>query len=197
LPAHTRQCRPPCLVGRAAARIGTSASTSTTETFKACADAPLTLKHDLDDEPELNDHARAAATTDLMVGLRVKPRKPNTGKQRITGPTPPAEPFNIQIFRKGWPGRPTRSLRAPRGQPGSCARNLRPDRSRILTPAACGPQASSPTATAIRAESEGRRDRAAPPVPVSCTSAPTLLPRLPLRLSARPRPRLRSRDSRL
>jgi hypothetical protein len=45
------------------ARIWTSASTSTTETFKACADAPPLVKHDLDDEPELNDHAGAAATT--------------------------------------------------------------------------------------------------------------------------------------
>ncbi len=83
------------------ARIWTSATVSTTETFQACADAPLTIKDDLGEEAELNDNARAKATTDLMVGLRVRPGKPNTGDQRTTGPNPPREPFNVQATRDG------------------------------------------------------------------------------------------------
>ena len=77
------------------ARIWTSATASTSETFQACADAPLTIRDDLGEEAELNDNARAKATTDLMVGLRVRPGKPNTGDQRTTGPNPPREPFNV------------------------------------------------------------------------------------------------------
>ena len=83
------------------ARIWASATASTTETFQACADAPLTIKDDLGEEAELNDNARAKATTDLMVGLRVRPGKPNSGDQRTTGPTPPREPFNVQTSRDG------------------------------------------------------------------------------------------------
>lgn len=83
------------------ARIWTSATVSTSETFQACADAPLTIRDDLGEEAELNDNARAKATTDLMVGLRVRPGKPNTGDQRTTGPNPPREPFNVQTSRDG------------------------------------------------------------------------------------------------
>jgi hypothetical protein len=83
------------------ARIWTNATASTTETFQACADAPLTIRDDLSEEAELNDNARAKATTDLMVGLRVRPGKPNSGDQRTTGPTPPREPFNVQTSRDG------------------------------------------------------------------------------------------------
>lgn len=83
------------------ARIWTSATASTLETFRACADAPLTIKDDLGEEAELNDNARAKATTDLMVGLRVRPGKPNTGDDRTTGPTPPREPFNVRTTRDG------------------------------------------------------------------------------------------------
>ena len=83
------------------ARIWTSATASTLETFQACADAPLTIKDDLGEEAELNDNARAKATTDLMVGLRVRPGKPNTGDQRTAGPNPPREPFNVQTSRDG------------------------------------------------------------------------------------------------
>lgn len=83
------------------ARIWTSATTSTTETFQACADAALTVKDDLGEETELNDNARAKATTDLLVGLRVHPGKPNTGDQRTTGPNPPRELFNVTTSRDG------------------------------------------------------------------------------------------------
>lgn len=83
------------------ARIWTSPTTSTTETFRACADAPLTITDDLGEEAELNSNARAKATTDLMVGLRVRAGKPNTGDDRTTGPTPPREPFNLRTTREG------------------------------------------------------------------------------------------------
>ncbi|WP_423164657.1 hypothetical protein [Stenotrophomonas maltophilia] len=83
------------------ARIWTSATASTLETFRACAEAPLTIKDDLGEEAELNSNARAKATTDLMVGLRVRPGKPNTGDDRTTGPTPPREPFNVRTTREG------------------------------------------------------------------------------------------------
>jgi len=81
------------------ARIWTTTTASTTETFQACADAPLTITDDLGDTAELNHAARIKATTDLMVGLRVRPNRPNTGDQRTTGPTPPREPFNVRISR--------------------------------------------------------------------------------------------------
>ncbi|CAN7281895.1 hypothetical protein LJR168_001371 [Pseudoxanthomonas sp. LjRoot168] len=83
------------------ARIWTSANASTSETFQACADAALTIKDDLGEEAELNDNAQTKATTDLMVGLRVRPGKPNTGDQRTSGPNPPREPFNVTTSRDG------------------------------------------------------------------------------------------------
>lgn len=83
------------------ARIWINATSSTTETFQACADAPLTVTDDLGDTAELNDNARAKATTDLMEGLRVRPNKPNTGDQRTEGPNPPREPFNVRVSRSG------------------------------------------------------------------------------------------------
>ncbi|MGE8450893.1 MAG: hypothetical protein ACN6OP_09825, partial [Pseudomonadales bacterium] len=83
------------------ARIWTSATASTTENFRACADAPLTITDDLGEQAELSSNARAKATTDLMVGLRVRAGKPNTGDDRTTGPTPPREPFNVRTTREG------------------------------------------------------------------------------------------------
>ncbi|WP_099473742.1 hypothetical protein [Stenotrophomonas maltophilia] len=83
------------------ARIWTSPTASTTETFRACADAPLTIRDDLGEEAELNSNARAKATTDVMVGLRVRAGKPSTGDDRTTGPTPPREPFNVRTTRDG------------------------------------------------------------------------------------------------
>ncbi|MGB3873405.1 MAG: hypothetical protein WA956_12145 [Stenotrophomonas sp.] len=82
-------------------RIWTSATASTSETFQACADAALTIKDDLGEEAELNDNAQTKATTDLMVGLRVRPGKPNTGDQRTSGPNLPREPFNVTTSRDG------------------------------------------------------------------------------------------------
>lgn len=81
------------------ARIWTNATSSTTESFQACADAPLTITDDLGDTAELSHAARIKATTDLMVGLRVRPNKPNSGDQRTTGPSPPREPFNVRVAR--------------------------------------------------------------------------------------------------
>lgn len=83
------------------ATIWTSPNASSVETFQACADAPLTIRDDLGEEAELNDNARTKATTDLMVGLRVRPGKPNTGDQRTIGPNPPREPFNVVTSRDG------------------------------------------------------------------------------------------------
>ncbi len=83
------------------ATIWTSPKASSVETFQACGDAPLTIKDDIGEEAELNDNARAKATTDIMVGLYVRPGKPNTGDQRTAGPTPPREPFNVQVARDG------------------------------------------------------------------------------------------------
>lgn len=117
------------------ARIWTSAAASTTETFKACADAPLTVKDDLGDEIELTDNARAAATTDLMVGLRVKPGKPNTGEQRTAGPNPPNEPLNVRAGRDGvaWQARKV-ALSVAWAAGFFRAEDLRPGPSGILTP---------------------------------------------------------------
>lgn len=117
------------------ARIWTSATASTTETFRACADAPLTIQDDLGEEAELNSNARAKATTDLMVGLRVRAGKPNTGDDRTTGPTPPREPFNVRTTRDGvaWQARKV-ALSAAWVSGFLRADDLYPGPSGILTP---------------------------------------------------------------
>ncbi|HEL3207703.1 TPA: hypothetical protein UMF58_000181 [Stenotrophomonas maltophilia] len=117
------------------ARIWTSATASTTEIFRACADAPLTIKDDLGEEAELNSNARAKATTDLMVGLRVRPGKPNTGDDRTTGPTPPREPFNVRTTRDGvaWQARKV-ALSAAWASGFLRADDLYPGPSGMLTP---------------------------------------------------------------
>jgi len=117
------------------ARIWTSATASTTEIFRACADAPLTIKDDLSEEAELNSNARAKATTDLMVGLRVRPGKPNTGDDRTTGPTPPREPFNVRTTRDGvaWQARKV-ALSAAWASGFLRADDLYPGPSGMLTP---------------------------------------------------------------
>lgn len=117
------------------ARIWTSAAASTVETFKACADAPLRVADDLGDQVELTDNARAAATTDLMVGLRVKPGKPSTGEQRTAGPNPPTVPFNVRAGREGvaWQARKV-ALSAAWAAGFFKAEDLRPGPSGILTP---------------------------------------------------------------
>lgn len=80
------------------ARIWTSSTVSTTETFKACSDAPLRETDDLGEVAELNDAALWKGK-DTLRGIRVLPSKPNTGAQRSTGPNPPAQPFQVNVSR--------------------------------------------------------------------------------------------------
>lgn len=117
------------------ARIWTNVTSSTTETFQACADAPLTVTDDLGDMAELVDSARGYATTDLMVGLRVRPNKPNTGDQRTSGPNPPREPFNVRVARSGieWPAKKV-ALSAAWVSGFLQEDDLKPGPSGILTP---------------------------------------------------------------
>ncbi|WP_099207261.1 hypothetical protein [Xanthomonas citri] len=84
----------------AEARIWTSPTASTTETFRTCFDAPLTETDDLGDTAELNTSALWKGR-DSLSGIRVPPNKPNTGAQRSTGPNPPAQPFVVNVSRPG------------------------------------------------------------------------------------------------
>lgn len=82
------------------ARIWTNASTSTTETFRTCADAALTETDDLGETAELNTSA-TWKSRDTLTGIRVPPSKPNSGAQRSTGPNPPSQPFVLNVSRPG------------------------------------------------------------------------------------------------
>lgn len=82
------------------ARIWSDPATSSTETFRACADAPLTETDDLGEKAELNTAALWKGR-DTLNGIRVPPSKPNTGAQRSTGPNPPAQPFAVNVSRPG------------------------------------------------------------------------------------------------
>ncbi|WP_221290916.1 hypothetical protein ABFU18_16060 [Xanthomonas campestris pv. campestris] len=82
------------------ARIWTSPAASSTETFRACADAPLTETDDLGETAELNTSALWKGR-DTLNGIRVPASKPNTGAQRSVGPNPPAQPFVINVSRPG------------------------------------------------------------------------------------------------
>lgn len=82
------------------ARIWTSSSASTTETFRTCADAALTETDDLGEKAELNSAALWKGR-DSLNGIRVPPSKPNTGTQRSTGPNPPNQPFVLNVSRPG------------------------------------------------------------------------------------------------
>ncbi|BBK01312.1 hypothetical protein [Xanthomonas campestris] len=82
----------------AEARIWTSPTASTTETFRTCFDAPLTETDDLGETAELNTSALWKGR-DTLNGVRVPPSKPNTGAQRSTGPNPPAQPFVVNVSR--------------------------------------------------------------------------------------------------
>ncbi|WNH49587.1 hypothetical protein PDM28_04520 [Stenotrophomonas aracearum] len=82
------------------ARIWTSASASTTETFRTCANAALTETDDLGDSAELNTSALWKGR-DTLMGVRVPPSKPNTGATRSSGPTPPSQPFVVNVSRPG------------------------------------------------------------------------------------------------
>ena len=82
------------------ARIWSNASTSTTETFRTCANAAVTETDDLGDVAELNTSALWKGR-DALMGVRVPAGKPNTGANRSAGPNPPAQPFVINVSRPG------------------------------------------------------------------------------------------------
>ncbi|HHA2503306.1 TPA: hypothetical protein ACOENT_001525 [Stenotrophomonas maltophilia] len=82
------------------ARIWTSPTNSTTETFRTCADAAVTETDDLGDTAELNRSALWKGR-DTLNGIRVQPSRPNTGSSRSTGPNPPSQPFVVNVSRPG------------------------------------------------------------------------------------------------
>ncbi|MFA4296139.1 hypothetical protein P2B08_21120 [Xanthomonas perforans] len=82
------------------ARIWTSASASTIETFRTCFDAAVTETDDLGEVAELNNAALWKGR-DSLSGIRVPPSKPNTGAQLSTGPNPPSQPFVVNVSRPG------------------------------------------------------------------------------------------------
>jgi hypothetical protein len=82
------------------ARIWTNPTSSTTETFRTCANAAVTEADDLGDTAELNTSALWKGR-DTLMGVRVPAGKPNTGAIRSTGPTPPAQPFVVNVSRPG------------------------------------------------------------------------------------------------
>ncbi|MBB3823464.1 hypothetical protein FHT03_003523 [Xanthomonas arboricola] len=84
----------------AEARIWTSPTASTTETFRTCFDAAVTETDDLGDTAELNTAALWKGR-DSLSGIRVAPSRSNTGAQRSTGPNPPAQPFVVNVSRPG------------------------------------------------------------------------------------------------
>ncbi|WP_407468472.1 hypothetical protein ABFU38_12935 [Xanthomonas campestris pv. raphani] len=84
----------------AEARIWTSLTASTTETFRTCFDAPVTETDDLGETAELNSAALWKGR-DSLSGIRVPSSKPNMGAQRSTGPNPPAQPFVVNVSRPG------------------------------------------------------------------------------------------------
>ncbi|CEF22720.1 hypothetical protein H8Z70_16205 [Xanthomonas citri pv. citri] len=82
------------------ARIWTSPTASSVETFRTCFDAAVTETDDLGETAELNSAALWEGR-DSLKGVRVPPSKPNTGAQRSTGPNPPAQLFVINVSRPG------------------------------------------------------------------------------------------------
>ena len=82
------------------AKIWTSASASTVETFRTCANAALTEVDDLGDTAELNSAALWKGR-DSLTGVRVPSNKANTGVSRSSGPNPPAQPFVVNVSRPG------------------------------------------------------------------------------------------------
>ncbi|MEN9195478.1 hypothetical protein AB3094_10415 [Xanthomonas euvesicatoria] len=82
------------------ARIWTSPTASSVETFRTCFDAAVTETDDLGEVAELNNAALWKGR-DSLSGIRVPPSKPNTGAQRSTGPNPPAQPFVVNVSRPG------------------------------------------------------------------------------------------------
>ncbi|AEL08342.1 hypothetical protein [Xanthomonas campestris] len=82
------------------ARIWTSPTASSVETFRTCFDAAVTETDDLGETAELN-RAALWKGRDSLGGIRVPPSKPNTGAQRSAGPNPPAQPFVVNVSRPG------------------------------------------------------------------------------------------------
>ncbi|PPT93115.1 hypothetical protein [Xanthomonas arboricola] len=82
------------------ARIWTSSTASSVETFRTCFDAAVTETDDLGETAELNSAALWKGR-DSLNGIRVPPSNPNTGAQRSTGPNPPAQPFVVNVSRPG------------------------------------------------------------------------------------------------
>ncbi|MBV6799881.1 hypothetical protein [Xanthomonas euvesicatoria] len=82
------------------ARIWTSPTASSVETFRTCFDAAVTETDDLGEVAELNNAALWKGR-DSLSGIRVPPSKPNTGAQRSTGSNPPAQPFVVNVSRPG------------------------------------------------------------------------------------------------
>lgn len=82
------------------ARIWTSPTASSVETFRTCFDAAVTETDDLGEVAELNNAALWKGRESLN-GIRVPPSKPNTGAQRSAGPNPPAQPFVVNVSRPG------------------------------------------------------------------------------------------------
>ncbi|MEA9753719.1 hypothetical protein VDG64_00690 [Xanthomonas campestris pv. raphani] len=84
----------------AEARIWSSPTASSVETFRTCFDAAVTETDDLGETAELNSAALWKGR-DTLTGIRVPPSKPNTGAQRSTDPNPPAQPFVVNVSRPG------------------------------------------------------------------------------------------------
>ncbi|MEB1348184.1 hypothetical protein VDP57_12625 [Xanthomonas campestris pv. campestris] len=84
----------------AEARIWTSPTASSVETFRTCFDAAVTETDDLGETAELNSAALWKGR-DSLSGIRVPPSKPNTGAQRSAGSNPPAQPFVVNVSRPG------------------------------------------------------------------------------------------------
>lgn len=82
------------------ARIWTSPTASSVETFRTCFDAAVMETDDLGETAELNSSALWKGR-DTLTGVRVPPSKPNTGAQRSTGPNPPSQPFVVNVSRPG------------------------------------------------------------------------------------------------
>ncbi|WP_329913659.1 hypothetical protein [Stenotrophomonas sp. SMYL86] len=82
------------------ARIWTSPSSSTTETFRTCSTAAVTDTDDLGDTAELNTSALWKGR-DTLTGIRVPAGRANTGASRSPGPNPPAQPFVVNVSRPG------------------------------------------------------------------------------------------------
>ncbi|MGV7165001.1 hypothetical protein [Xanthomonas citri] len=82
------------------ARVWTSPTASSVETFRTCFDAAVTETDDLGETAELNSAALWKGR-DSLSGIRVPPSKSNTGAQRSTGPNPPSQPFVVNVSRPG------------------------------------------------------------------------------------------------